>query len=412
MLARIRSAITISDLVGAAIDTKSNDIGAVERFERLFAKSFGFSRSLSFAQARGAIYALVKALGWKERDVLIPAYCCAEIAYAIEAAGGSVRFVDSSQDHFLPGPAEWRTATTSSSAAAMLISLFGYPVDKECESIIRSTDPSTFVIYNEAQSYGACDDQGLQARDADAAIFSLGLGKTITSLHGEILLLRNDELYREVKRVRDYSFPAGSLALKFRALVEGVGAWAAFREPILTISELIPRVREHIKPKVRTKVAGANLLPKNAKRLMSDYQARIGLRQFQRLEPILDQRRRIGRYYERRLREEGFRTFAFQHSPNWSRYPFPVSGRDIVALDLHRRGVQIGNFLDYVIPELPRYRNSEFTATIHGGQQVGTHHDKSSHLVRARLPAGGTRGFLVGGTSRSALTSDGLAGYL
>src|SRR5262249_4320701 len=145
----------------------------VEALERAVAERFSFPHALLFPYARTALSALLLARGWRDREILCPAYICAEVPYAITASGNRVGFVDSAGDHFLPGAVQWRAAASADTAMAIVTPLFGYPVDKAAEASVRAVAPDAFVLYDESQSYGAEDDHGLQMRDADGALISL-----------------------------------------------------------------------------------------------------------------------------------------------------------------------------------------------------------------------------------------------
>ncbi len=366
MLPRVRSPLAIRDLLGAALERENDDASSVERLEHAFAARFGFPHGVLFRYARSGLHALLSIIGWRDQEILSPAYCCGEVAYAITASGNRVRFVDSAVDHFLPGVLEWRSAATQRSAAAIVTPLFGYPVAKEAEAAVRTVSPNVFVIYDEAQSYGAADADGLQSRDADAAIFSLGLGKMITGLGGGMVLVRDVALQRQLKDYRDRLFAHPSPARTGYSIMAGVGAWAAFREPMVSMIDRFAATRTLAKPDIRYRTSVADpKLPDDGDVLMPPYQARVGLRQLERLGAILRARRAIGGYYERRLREEGLLSFPYSHPPTWPRYPLPVEDRAGVIAHFRRRQVQVSDFLDYSCPELPSYRQQAAGAFPH-----------------------------------------------
>jgi dTDP-4-amino-4,6-dideoxygalactose transaminase len=358
VLARVRSPLAIRDLVAAAFDGTPGNESAAERLERAFADRFEFPHGVLFRYGRSGLYALLSVMGWRDREVLCPAYCCGEVAYAVTASGNRARFVDSGAEHFLPGAPEWQAAATARSAAAIFAPLFGYPVDKEADRTVRTASPGIFVIYDEAQSYGATDEGGLQARDADAALFSLGLGKMITGLGGGMVLVRDAALRRELVNMRARTHVRAGAGRIGYSVAAGVGAWVAFREPMVTLIDRSTATRTLFKPDIRYRTSDESPeLPGDAEVLMPPYQARIGLRQFARLGSILAARQRLGNFYERRLREEGFRTFAHAHRPTWPRYPLAVQDRQGVIAYCRQHRVQLSDFLDYSSADLPFYRS-------------------------------------------------------
>jgi len=357
MLARVRSNLRLADMLQAAL---SGNADAGEALERNGAQRFGFPHALLFPYARAALHALLVAGGFRAREVLCPAYICAEVPYAITAAGCPVRFVDSAADHFLPGALEWQKAADRNVAMAVVTPLFGYPVDKEAERQLRQAAPGIFVLYDESQSFGVEDAGGLQMRDADGALLSFGLGKMVTALSGGLLLLRDVELHRAVRTLRDSQYAQPTALHGMGLALKGLAAWTAFREPALSLLEfaahrlrLLPARAEDWLP------AHGPALPADGKVMPSGYQAGIGLRQFARLDDFLAARRGIARHYESCLHARAFRTFDHAGTPTWPRYPWPVAARETVVSALRRHGVQVSLFLPYSCAELPVYRDQQ-----------------------------------------------------
>ena len=355
MLARVRSNLSIPDLLPVPAFGATDALAALER---AFAERFAFGHALMFPYARSALHALLTAGGWKNREILCPAYICAEVPYAITASGNRVRFVDSARDHFLPGPAEWRTAASGDAAMAIVTPLFGYPVDKVAETLIRAAAPDAFVLYDESQSYGVEDAGGLQMRDADGALLSFGLGKMVTALAGGLLLLRDPRLAQAVRELRDAHCVRPTMVRTATLIAKGVAAWTVFREPALSVLDLAARRLRVLPVEAEDWIpAGGPRLPADHMIMPSTYQARLGLRQLARLDSFVAARRRISQHYEDRLRAAGLETFAHDQVPTWPRYPWAVAGRDAAIAELRRNDVQVSVFLPYSCADLPTYRH-------------------------------------------------------
>jgi perosamine synthetase len=346
MLARVRTALRLSDLLRAALRGSGDPVAALEQ---AFAERFGFVHGLLFPYGRVAIHALLTGLGWQNREVLCPAYTCVVVPDAVAASSNRVVYVDSAPDHFLPRWQDWQAAPTPQTAMAIMTPLFGYPVDKKCDEAIRARAPGAFILYDEAQSYGTIDEGGLQLRGADAALFSLGLGKLITSLSGGMLLLRDGALYRSVRAVRDrYGAPSPDRTLTL--IAKGIAAWAAYREPAVSVLDRLALFSGGDFDSNQSEIPG---LPEDGGVRASPYQAQIGIGQLQELSAILADRRRVGEFYEGKLAERGFRTFAHTHRPTWARFPFPVADRDATIRALRAAKIQSGLFLSSACTDMP-----------------------------------------------------------
>jgi dTDP-4-amino-4,6-dideoxygalactose transaminase len=352
MLARIRSNLTLEDLWLSVWDRQTLPQQALED---AFAKRFGFQYALLFPSARSALRSLLQALALRDAEVLVPAYLCAEVPYAVTASRNRVKFVDSAPDHFLPASAQWQSAATAKTKMAIVTPLFGYPVEPNCRSAVSQVAPDAFILFDEAQSYGAMDAGGLQMRNADGALFSLGLGKMAVGLSGGILLLRDNRLRDAIDHYRtQFAQPTAGRTMQLAA--KAVAAWAAFREPALTGIDFLERKLDIAAAEVSDRPPrfdGAKAITPDS--LPSRLQARIGLRQLEKLDSFLAARRRIGQYYEERLRAEGFGTVRYVTTPNWTRYPFPVANRETVVAAFRDAGVQVSRYLAYSCAELPLY---------------------------------------------------------
>jgi dTDP-4-amino-4,6-dideoxygalactose transaminase len=237
--------------------------------------------------------------------------------------------------------------------------LYGYPVDKSSEALGRTTAPGIFVLYDETQSLGVSDADGLQARDADGALFSLGPGKMLPAFSGGLMLLRDESVYREVRALRNTQCSKSTLRHFTRRVVRGLVSWAALREPmfssLLSAGRFIPALAFD---QISERELRETKFPSDAFVLPSPYQAQIGLQQLNRLDPFNAARRRIAGYYDRRLREEGFQTFAHTATPTWTRYPLAVSDRTKVITFFAKEKVQLGWFIRYSCEDSPVIKGS------------------------------------------------------
>jgi hypothetical protein len=68
--------------------------GAVEKFEKEFAKSFQAVDAVAFPYGRSAQWAFFKAMGVENAEVIMPAYTCSVVAHAVTLSGNTPRFVD------------------------------------------------------------------------------------------------------------------------------------------------------------------------------------------------------------------------------------------------------------------------------------------------------------------------------
>ena len=338
-IAPVQTSLRLSDIGRALIKRERDSVGILER---QFAERYQFPHAIFFSSARLAVDILARALHLEGREVACPAYMCAAVPIAAARSGGRVRFVDSAEDHFLPDLDAWERIANPRVGLAILAPLFGYPVDDRCIDLLRAIAPASFILMDEAQSYSASIDERV-----DGALFSLGLGKAITSLSGGMLLLRDDDVAMEVRALAASRCiapqPRGALSL----LAAGAGAIALYRSPLFTWQSALDRFRED----PRDEGSGSSTAP-------FSFQARIGAAQFSTIASVLRSRREIGEYYDRRLRDEGFQSFAYATTPTWVRFPFAVRRREPLVPYLKSLGIHVGSFLDYECSTLRAFAQS------------------------------------------------------
>jgi perosamine synthetase len=345
MLPPIRFPLTPTDLLfGARVHGRH----PLETLEQVFASHFGFPYGLIFPYARIALHALITAHGWHNRKILCPAYTCAVVPLAIKISGNIVELVDCAADHFLPGTSEWAEHMTPDTKMMIVTPLYGYPVDKNSEILARARSPGIFVLYDEAQSLGASDDSGLQARDADGALLSFGPGKMLPALSGGLLLLRSEAVYREVRTLRNAQCSKPTLLHLTQRIIRGLAMWAALHEPVFSSLLYAGHFISTLSlEQISTQELAETRFPPDALVLPSSYQAQIGLRQLDRLGGLTRARQRVAGFYDHRLREEGFKTFAYTTTPTWTRYPLSVSDRTRVITAFSKEKIQLGWFMRY-----------------------------------------------------------------
>ncbi len=225
--------------------------------------------------------------------------------------------------------------------------------------MLRRNNPNIFILYDEAQSFGASDNDGLQCREADGVLISLGLGKVATSLSGGILLLRDPDIANRVRKIRDTEFRRSSPTRKLKLVVSSLVAIAAYTEPLASVIDQVARRSQAVSQSIHRQELTENTeLPSDALDMPSDLEATIGLRQLKRLEALLQDRRRIGLTYEKSLSAQGLSTFAYRSLPSWPRYPYAVLAREDAIAKLREQGVQVGLFLNYECSGLPLYQGS------------------------------------------------------
>jgi len=166
-------------------------------FERLFPK-FG---AVSFLTGRAALLAILKSLGIDKSDeVLLQAFTCVVVPNAIIKAGAVPVYADIKKDSFNMDPRDLAKKITPKSRAIIVQHTFGYPA--EMEKILILARKHQLKIIEDCAHGINIDFRGKKlGMFGEAAFFSFGRDKVISSTFGGMAIFKNAKL---TSKVRDY----------------------------------------------------------------------------------------------------------------------------------------------------------------------------------------------------------------
>jgi perosamine synthetase len=353
MIPRLRPPFGPWDIVSSWWAAEEQDI---QKFEKRFARQFGFEQGLFFPMGRSALYALLRALDWRDREIVLPAYTCAVVPHAVVVSGNRPRFVDCETDHFNVSPDAIEKILNHSTSMVIPTPIFGFPLEDEgYQEVCKRKAPGAMVLYDLAHGFGGQElCSGLKY--ADGAFFGLGIGKIISTLQGGMLLLRDMALAEKIRHYRDMHFQRSRSGTSLYLLIYGCAVWVAFREPLLCMTDFLERrttILNYFTERFYGK-RGPSIVD-DAFVLPVKMQARMGIRQLDQYERIISARRDTSIRYEELLRNKNIKIFSARLGATYSHFPLLTMDRDRVIRGLRKRGVQVGTLIDYACPDLSGY---------------------------------------------------------
>ena len=115
--------------------------GAVERFEKEFAKKFQSIDAVAFPYGRSAQWAFLKALGIENAEIIMPAYTCSVVAHAVTLSGNEPRFIDIDLQDYNMNLDLAEAAINERTRVIIATHTFGYPQDLErLESMVEKAE--------------------------------------------------------------------------------------------------------------------------------------------------------------------------------------------------------------------------------------------------------------------------------
>jgi dTDP-4-amino-4,6-dideoxygalactose transaminase len=359
MIPRLKPALGAAEL-RATLRPPRRD--AVERFEAAFAAAMGTRYGVAFSYGRTAQWALLKALGLEGAEVVMPAYTCVVVAHATVLSGNVPRFVDAAEGEYNMDLDALAEAITERTRVVVATHLFGYPMDVDrVREIVADAERrhghKIWVVQDCAHAFRARWRGRLVAGAGDVGLFGLNISKMITSIFGGMLTTDDAALADRLRTFRDraMSAPDAAHAARRRAYL-----WAVYPAFSRAGYDAVHWIETHT-PALDTLTKAYHLddevrFPPDAMRRMSRVEAAVGVAQLDRLPSIEAARAEHARYYDAALAGmPGLSLPPIVDGATYSHYVVRVDDRARYLREAESRGVQLGQLIEYSVPELRAY---------------------------------------------------------
>ena len=174
---------------------------------------FGTDYIIPVGSGTSGLFLVLKALGVKNKRVIVPALCCSNVAVAVFAAGAEPYIVDISSKDCNLSPSALKAAMDSNVGAIIAINSFGYPAPIRAIKEI-ATRYGCPVIEDACQSYGGVLSGEVLGARADVGIISFGHAKAVDYGGGGLVVTTDRQLHARI--VSQQSRPASHLAWRSR----------------------------------------------------------------------------------------------------------------------------------------------------------------------------------------------------
>ena len=324
------------------------------RFKKQIYEYLGLENIFFFWKGRVALYAILKAMGIKEGDeVILPGFTCVVVPNAILYCGAKPVYVDIDENTFNINPDLIEQKITPKTKAIIAQHTFGIPaqMDKILEIAKKY---NLFVIEDSCHAIGS-KYNGIEVGNfGDAAFFSSQWSKPVTSGLGGWAKINNQNLKKEIEKYIDnYSDPKIleeiSLALQYFL-------YNFFITPKTYL--FIKKIYSFLYTKGF--ITGSSSPDELSCRLPSDYKKKMGklqknilIKNFSKMEALINHRKYVSKRYEEELSKIGIKTYKFSENYDivFLRYPLLVKDKGKVLKDALKKGIEIGDwFLSPVHP--------------------------------------------------------------
>jgi perosamine synthetase len=286
---------------------KPEDEPEIRKFEREFASYIGAKHAIMTPSARYAFYLILQAMGIGPGDeVIIPGLTFFAIPSMAVTAGVKPVFADIGLTTHVLDPAAFEAAITPKTKAVVPTHLYGTPCDMDAIVAIAKKH-GIKVIEDCAQSTGAKYKHVRVGNLGDAAYYTFGLTKNITTLSGAMITTNDDAVAAYVRKEIDSSSPA-DFNKAAKEAVTGVAMMVATNPLIypFTLHQAI-RVGNFLgKDPIHDRFGEPEVLyaevPKSFRTSKPRaVQAAVGMKQIERIEALNGARVRNGRMLDEQL---------------------------------------------------------------------------------------------------------------
>lgn len=248
--------------------SSANTYQMVTRLEKRFAEQFQVKHAIAMVNGTATLHMALEAAGVGPGDeVICPPLTMSSTAIAALHANAVPVFADVDRDTFLITADSIRKAMTNRTKAVITVSLYGLAPEME-EIMGLARENHLFVIEDNAECYGAYQNGKLVGTFGHMASYSFQSSKHLTAGEGGMVITDDDDLADRLRRYSGLGY-AGIDSRKGRITKDDIQS---------------PDYERHV-------VLGWNYR-------MADLCAAVGLGQVERLEELVEVRRRAAAYYQ------------------------------------------------------------------------------------------------------------------
>ena len=324
-------------------------------FENECARVLDVRHTVAFAYGRTAMMALFEAAEIKNKEIICPSYTCVVVAHAIILSGNTPVFVDSEADGYNMCLEKARAAITENTAAIVVTSIHGFPVDIDRLAALSADFPDVQIFQDCAHSFAAKWKGNPVHKAGRASIFAFNFSKLATSVFGGIIATDDTALAERLRRLRDERSTKKRMR-EFTARLYFVTASVAlspiFFGLVYRLRWLSP-VRHFIEYYEESKID----MPADYWDAMSAFEASIGYVQMSRYHDLIAHRVLIAGIYNAALANVSEAKLPRQiEGATFSHYPVLVEDLQTVISGMGRAGYELGRVIDYCIPDMIAYQ--------------------------------------------------------
>ena len=282
---------------------------STQKLEKEFRSYLGVNNVFAFNSGRSALLAILDALGIRQGDeVLLQAFTCNAAINPILKSRAKPVFVDIN-DTLNLDPNDLKKKITSNSKAVIIQHSFGWPA--QIDEIVKIAEENNlFLIEDCAHALGARYKEKLCGTFGDAAFFSFGRDKIVSSVFGGLAVTNDNQLGKKIVAFQERIKYPSNLWILQQLLHPLLTNYVVM--PIYALSAVLGRlvlgflhILLILSKAVYKKEKKGEFVKQFPKRLPNAL-AILALHQFKKLDRFNQHRKEIADFYQRELKGTDF----------------------------------------------------------------------------------------------------------
>jgi perosamine synthetase len=176
----------------------------IDKFEKNLANYIGSKFCISFNSGTSALHASLLSIGLKSnQEIIVPSFTFIATANSVLMAGGIPHFVDIEKENFGLDPAQTEDSISKNVKAIMPVHYAGLPC--KIDELRNIADrKKIYLIEDAAESLGSTTSKKMIGTFGDLSVLSFAPNKIITTGEGGAVLTNSKTLYEKLKLIRSH----------------------------------------------------------------------------------------------------------------------------------------------------------------------------------------------------------------
>ena len=176
----------------------------INKFEKNLAEYVGTKFCISFNSGTSALHASLLSIGLKSnQEIIVPSFTFIATANSVLMAGGIPHFVDIEKENYGLDPVQTEHSISKNVKAIMPVHYAGLPCKiNELRNI--ADKKKIYLIEDAAESLGSTTNKKMIGTFGDLSVLSFAPNKIITTGEGGAVLTNSKTLYEKLKLIRSH----------------------------------------------------------------------------------------------------------------------------------------------------------------------------------------------------------------